>query len=175
MATLVKLKNAIIKTLQGAPGKSVNSDIEGLGKSIDDAEIYHTPGILSRPQDDTQGVMFSVNNLNIIIATHDYKIDKSLDKGEVIIYSVDDSGTILSSIYLNDDSEVVINEGTDYAVAFEDLKTAFDQLKTDFDNHIHAAGTLLDSTGAPCSGSVATTTASTADIDPAKVEKVRLP
>jgi hypothetical protein len=82
MAVLKTLKNAIINTITGAPGKSVKVDTQGLGKSEDDAELYHLPGIFSRPVDDVQGVNIDVQGVNIIIATHDYKLDKSLDKGE---------------------------------------------------------------------------------------------
>lgn len=181
MATLTKIKNAIISTITGAPGKSMKVDTEGLGKSSDDAELYHLPGIFSRPHDDVQGVNIDVNGLNIIIATHDYKLDKSLDKGEAIIYSVNASGTILSSVLLNNNSEVVVNDGTDYAVAFEDLKTVVEELQNDLTALKSAMGSgwvVVPTDGGAALKAAITTwfgTAISGNMDNTKVEKVRLP
>lgn len=109
------------------------------------------------------------------IATSD-DIEPTVDAGEKEIYSTDSPITTKKAkIKLDKNEQIILNDGTDYAVAYNDLKTAFDQLKSDFDAHVHAAGTLLDSTAAPCTGSTAAPVASTADMSAAKVEKVRLP
>ena len=61
------------------------------------------------------------------IATSD-DIEPTLNAGEKEIYSTDSPVTQkLAKIKLNASSEVVLNDGTYYAVAFNELKTAFDQ------------------------------------------------
>lgn len=74
--------------------------------------------------------------------------------------------------------ELIIYDGEDYAVKYNELETAFNQLKDDFDNfvtltyNVHQHPTAA--VGAPSNPSV-TGSSSTADVSPAKVEKVRLP
>jgi len=70
--------------------------------------------------------------------------------------------------------------GGDNMVRFNELKTAFDQLKSDFDNHVHTNAStgfsLVDSLAGAVSGSTGSpTVASTADIDPAKIEEIEVP
>jgi hypothetical protein len=179
MATLKKLKNAKIETLNGAPGKSVKVDTDGFGES--DAELYHSPGILSKPVDDTYGVELDVQGNSIIIATHDYNVDKSLDTGEIFFYSVNASGTILSSALLNKNGEFIINDGARSAAAFDKLKEGFDELKSDV-NDLIAKWNAFATAYVPGSPTVqgtpptaATSSTSTASIDDAEVDEVLLP
>ena len=71
-------------------------------------------------------------------------------------------------VWLKADGTLELNGSADNAVRFSDLKTAFDQLKSDFDLHNHPTAPV---------GPVSTpsTAPSTADIDPAKVDEVKLP
>jgi len=91
--------------------------------------------------------------------------EDDLDKGEKELYSRSDEVTKAATLRFRKNGELVLNKGIDYAVKFNELKTAFNQLQNDFDVHIHPEGS--PNTGAP-------TNPSSADIDPAKVEKVRL-
>lgn len=170
MATLKKLNNARIETILGAPGKSMKVDTDGHGEN--DAELYHTPGVFSKPHDNVQGIEVDVNGLSIIIATHNYKLNKSLDKGESIFYSIDADGNILSSALVNDAGEFVINDGTRSAAAFDKLKEGFDKLKSDFNDLVTAynAHTGHDAGPVPPAASF-----STADIDDSEVTEVLLP
>jgi phage baseplate assembly protein V len=96
-----------------------------------------------------------------------------LASGEVCVYS-----KFGQKILLKANGETVFNDGTDYAVAFNDLKTAFDTLVSNFNSHIHAitvAGAVPAAPPTPVTGTSAVPTASTASIDGAKVAKVRLP
>ena len=94
-----------------------------------------------------------------------------LKDGEAIAY------TKYGQTYLLDENgEHVFNEGTDYGVKFNLLKVAFDQLKADHDSHKHLAGAIVDGNGIACTGATAAiVVGSTANINPAKVDKVRLP
>ena len=182
MASIVTMKNAVYKVFQGMSGKSLSVDFETIGKNKDDGEVYSVPGVYSKSVDGTKGVSINVNGNNIIIATHDYSLDKDVEKGELLLYCIDENGAVLSSALLNKSGEFVINDGTDYGVAYEDLKTAFDQLKDDFDNHLHTTtGTpgvsaipgLISKPSTGVTPFVPVT--STADMSGAKVEKLRLP
>jgi phage gp45-like len=165
MGKIAILSNARLKQFQSAPGKSIAVDIEHHG--TDTAEFYQLPGFHGKPQDGAECVVLDCNGNNIVIATHDYSFGTEIEKGEALIYSYDSAGALKAKILLKVDGEIVINDGTDYAVKFNELQTAFNKLKSDFDLHTHGGVT----TG---SGSTSMTTASTADIAPAKVTKVRI-
>lgn len=182
MATIATILKTAMKQIKNSPGKSLNANIEDIGNSDSECEIYHIPGIFSLPVKNTIGVCFDVGGLKIIIGTHNYTIDESIDEGETLIYSMLEDGTIKSKIYLNKSGEIVANDGTDYAVKYNELKTAFDKLKSDFNSlvslynaHIHAIpGVMLGGPGTASSPTVSTGSPSTADMSNSKVEKVRL-
>lgn len=125
MPKLATLKNAVYRLFQGQPGKSLNVDLQTEGNSADDGEHYHLPGFFSRPQDGLTGVVIDVKGLNIIIATHDYKLDISIDKGEAFIFSYDADGNILSSVKCDKNGKVVVKNNT------ENLKTLINDLITE--------------------------------------------
>jgi len=100
------------------------------------------------------------------------------ESGEKELYSTDNPATSkLARIKLNKSSEIILNQGTDYGVKFNELKTAFDQLKKDHDDFIAQKYNLhthpTAATGPP-SVTATVGVASTADISPAKVTKVRI-
>lgn len=166
MAKTVIIRNARLEQFQGAPGKSMLIDFESHGS--DDAEFFQLPGIFCKPQDGGQGVVLDCGGINIVIAGHDYKFNEDTEKGETLLYSYDASGVLKGKILINKDGDIVVNDGTDFAVRYSALETAFNQLKSDFDAHVHG-GVLVGtaSTGA--------TTPSTADITGAKVEEILIP
>ncbi len=174
MAALATIKNAIFSLFQGAPGKSMNVDLQTIGDNADDAELYFLPGFFSRPHDGETGVVIDVQGLNIVIATNNYKLDISIDKGEGLIFSYDVDGNILSSAKCDKNGNFVVNAGARKAVSFDELKAGFDQLKSDFNSfltHVHPAGTPPGSTG-PVTPPV---TPSTASVDTSEVPEVKLP
>lgn len=93
--------------------------------------------------------------------------DAGLVNGEKEIYSRSNATTKSASIKLKVNEEIILNNGGDFAVKFNELKTAFDTLKAEFNTHIHSGVT-------PGGGNTGITTPSLANIDPAKAEKVRL-
>jgi len=178
MALLSTLYNAVSSVISLAPGKSVQVDLQTAGDTSDDAELYHSPGLYSVPIDGVHGVCLDVADNNIIIATHDYRFNKTLDKGEAILYSMDSNGIIKASCLVNKSGEFVINDGTDYGVAYSKLETEFNKLKTSFNNllteykaHVHGGVTAGV---ASTSATVSTQPANASDITQAKVLKVRI-
>lgn len=163
-------------------------------------------GIDSSPLKEKQGVILPVGGSGKFVHIGTYT-DNQVDEGEIKVYSEDADANMVASIYLdkdgkitieseddiaiickknvkvNADEEIIINDGTDYAVKYNELETAFNQLQDDFDNHTHsiASGTFVVSVSGQATGTlnsapidVQTTTASTADITPAKVDEVRI-
>jgi len=96
-----------------------------------------------------------------------------LASGDVCVYS-----KFGQKIPLKANGDTVFNDGTDYAVAFNDLKSAFDTLVSNFNSHVHIV-TVVGATPLPPAVAVTATAAvpvaSTASMDGAKVATVRLP
>lgn len=81
-------------------------------------------------------------------------------------------------LHLKTDKETVFNEGTDYAVRFNELEKAYNSLKSTVDKHITVYNTHTHTaSGSKTSVPSATAVSSTPDaaLDKAKVDKVRLP
>jgi hypothetical protein len=137
----------------------------------------------SPPVVGTKVIVISITESWKIAIAADDNIEPSMLEGEKKLYSLDNTGAISAFINWLNTGIIEINGNADFAVAFTDLKTAFDQLKTDFDDlvskyngHIHTT-TATVSTGSPgvISATTSTDSPTTADIDPAKVDTVKLP
>ena len=106
----------------------------------------------------------------------------SLVRGEHRIYSTDPDGVVSTSIYLRGDGTMEIGGNADFMVRYNELETAFNQLKSDFDSlvtaynaHTHITTAVTGGGGPP--GVIAATTStsspSTADITPAKIQEIK--
>ena len=93
--------------------------------------------------------------------------DESNLSGEKEIYSKDGS-TKLARLKLNKDGQVILNQGTDFAVLYNELKTQIDKLKSDLLAHVHPGVTAG---GASTGVSI---TVFDVNVDNAKAEKVRI-
>jgi len=154
---------------------------------VQTVEVFRGPGIDANPPDNARAVVLPVGKAwQIAVAIDDgVAPDDTVDQGEIEIYS-SASGSRVATIRLDDsgnikidaDTEIILNSGTDYAVAYEDLKTAFDQLKSDFDTFVSTIFNLHNhptaATG-PVSVPSVTGSASTADMSGAKIDTVRVP
>lgn len=101
---------------------------------VQTAELMNPAGIDTNP---VNGCLLTIvaggRAWKIAIAAND-GVTPSVDTGEIRIYC-QVGGAIVSNVYCNKDGEVVMNDGTDYAVAFDDLKTAFDAFVADYNSH----------------------------------------
>ena len=77
--------------------------------------------------------------------------------------------------------EIIINQGTDFAVRYNELESAYNQLKSDHDDLVQAFNTHVHATAAPGAPSPPTpaagipASASTGDISGAKINEIKLP
>lgn len=179
-----KLLNITDTKIEQYPGDDSGNSIvvtgEGMAGKGETSQNYGLSGIISNPPNDDKTLVLTIGNLDISLGSINYQVDLPANRGETKVYSTDESGVEKASLLLNSDEEHVINNGTDYAVAFEDLKTEFNELNDKYNKLIT---TLNAWTPVPNDGGAALKTAltsaspldSTANIDNSKVEKVRLP
>jgi len=122
------------------------------------------------------------SSFKVAIGGTNQKIEPVTERGERRLYSVSEDGSEIKAIvYLKNDGTLILNEGTDSAVLFSELKTAYDQLKSDFDNFVstvYGVHTHIVTTPDTINGTASPTTQqgspSTGDIAPAESEDVKL-
>lgn len=99
---------------------------------------------------------------------------QSLKSGEVCIYS-----KFGQKILLDENGDIILNDGTDYAAGFTDLKTGFDALRIELNAAISVINTHVHSgvaTGPASSGPLVTPAIpAVATIDAAKIEEIKIP
>jgi hypothetical protein len=139
------------------------------GEDVRSIEIFSSSDF--NPANGTRVYICEVSDsYQVAVATSDGLAPES-DPGEIEIYSTDNPVTAKQArIYLNKDGEIILNQGSDFAVRFSALETAFNQLKSDYDAHTHP---YVDT---PIGASTTSaTTPSTADISGAKIEEILVP
>ncbi|KPK95638.1 hypothetical protein AMJ80_04500 [bacterium SM23_31] len=155
--------------------------VELIPEDVRTAELISQAGEDTYPGEGSRVLILNAGAFLAAIASTD-DLEPETEAGEKEFYSTDSPITSkLARIKLNKNSEIIMNEGTDFAVAYTDLKTAFDKLKTDFNNFIsvfnaHTHPYVDTPIGASVTSATATPgTSSTADMSGSKVEKVKLP
>lgn len=93
--------------------------------------------------------------------------DETIEAGEKEIYSKL-NGAKLAKLKLDKDGQVILNDGADFAVLYNELKTQIDKLKSDLLAHVHPGVTAG---GASTGVSI---TVFDVNVDNAKAEKVRI-
>lgn len=139
------------------------------GEDVRSIEIFSSSDF--NPANGTRVYICDVSDsYQVAVATSDGLAPES-DPGEIEIYSTDNPVTAKQArIYLNKDGEIILNQGSDFAVRFSALETAFNQLKSDYDAHTHP---YVDTPVGPSTTSA--TAPSTADISGAKIEEILVP
>lgn len=168
-----------IETLGRAEGNSVVVTAKGNAERGTDGELYGTHGVVSRASKKTRGVKIRIGKLSIVVAAYTYGVEPPENEGALKLYATDADGTEKGSHLLDNDGTHVFNEGEDWAVRYSALETAFSQLRADhnklaasYDAHTHPG---VESGSSSTGMTVASGAESSADIEPAKVEEVRLP
>lgn len=170
-------------------GKSFRSerDVVLLSVEIDDprdiqtVEYLFPHGECGLPNEGDSVVITEISEeYKVATASNTGVVVSTLSNGEKSIFAVKD-GAATSIITLLNSGEIVLNEGTDYAVQFTALKTGFDLLRNQLNSfinkynlHIHTG--VIDIDTLTCETIVTTSQAvlASAKIDSSKVEKVRI-
>lgn len=105
-------------------------------------------------------------------------IDTDLSSGDRVSYAISETGEKVASIRQKEDGEIILDEGTDYAVLYIEMKAAFDELKADHNALVRVVNNLVlpvniaALTAGPAAPLVAQT--STVDMRSARSGKIRL-
>ena len=128
------------------------------------------PGEDSAPPIGSRVVVLAVTKSYRITIAVDDEIDPEVEEGERKVYS-SAGGAIKAFAYFKKDGVIELNGADDFAARFNELKRGFDKLVDDFNAHTHeyspGPGTPTDT--AP------TLPASTASIDGAKIDEIKVP
>ena len=168
-----------LETLGRSKGKSVIGRATGDNGRDHEPEVFSAHGIISRPGKKTRGVVLQIGSLSITIASYAYGVEPPANHGACKLFSTDSDGAEQSSVLLENDGTIVMNEGEDWAVRYSKLESEFNELKgkhndlvTAFDAHTHGGVTSGSaSTSAPAPSGAT----SSADITGAKVEEILIP
>ncbi len=180
LANLFKITSTKIDQYPGdIEGDSIIATGEASASKGETAQVYGQSGFISRPPVGVKGVRLRIGSLDIIIGAFNYKVPLPTNPGDSKVYSTDADGNEKATIKLLADSTIEINGNTDFAVAFNDLKTGFDQLKSDYNTfvttkynlHTHVSVTSLGTPTVP----VPTGSSTAASIDASKIDTVKVP
>lgn len=147
-------------------------------RSFDATDAIFEPGLYPLVADGDNGLISpAINTDRLEMRTRDGVTFVAVVEDNTIEITADSSSIVMAT-----DGTITINGGSDFAVAYTDLKSAFDQLKSDFDTFVSSKYNTHTHSYLPGPG-VATPTAvpipvgtsSTADMSGAKVDKVKLP
>lgn len=148
----------------------------------DKVERIQNFGFTSRPPADSEAIALYLQG------NRDHGVVIACDSGASRITGIESGDSVMYSAHGDKihmkKRGIFFNDGTDYAVAYEDLKTAFDQLRTDHDalvashnSHVHVTTATIGA--APTVGAISPTVSpaqtSTADMTPSRVAGFRLP
>jgi len=126
---------------------------------IQTVELHRGAGVDLNPPDGSIVVLLGAGPAwQIAVASNDNVTPEGLDEGAYQIYA-SDAGAKTANVHCKPGGDTVLNNGTDYAVQYTELKSAFDQLTTDFDAlvavvnaHVHLATGSLGNTGPALGG-----------------------
>ena len=147
---------------------------------IQTVELHRGAGVDLNPPDGSIVSLVQAGNAWQIAATvNDNVTPDDLDEGDYQIYG-SASGSKTSKVHCETGGDVVLNDGTDWAVQYTALKSAFDDLKADlntlitiYNAHVHVIIGVPPNTGVPIA-LYTPPTGSVADMSGAKVASVRV-
>jgi len=124
-----------------APGRSVIVTGEGFEGETVTTEIFQSSGIIGVPGDGTHGVWVPIggsDRYGVVVAMHNYKINVSLNKGDVAIYSTKADGSGPEAVLiLRSDGNIELNGVGRTLVTHAELQTALTALCATLTAHVH--------------------------------------
>ena len=135
------------------------------------------PGIDAVPIAGDQGVMLVIGQSSGKGVQIGVYPDPQAESGEVRFYSRDDNGAQQAFLWIKKTGIIEVNGDSDFAVAFNDLKSGFDTLKGDVNTFITTIFNLHThvETGGTTATPLPTGSASAASIDASKIPTIKVP
>jgi len=157
-------------------------------------ENFFHGGIDYNPSNDATALVDGVGESYKTVVGFDDGIEPEAARGEIEMYStVEDGSSKSARVKCDNQGNVELNGDSDNAVRFSELKEAFDQLQSEHDDlveivnginavlrsffnaYVPGGPTLLGTPPAPVAFTVSDGSPSTADIDPSKINEVKVP
>lgn len=160
-----EIKNGIRKIKLYCFGKDdVREAAQYTPSGIDSSPIKGMKAIYAQTSRSTEPVIIGYIN------------ESTVEEGEIQIFSLNSDGEQQSYVKCVKDGNVELNGNEDFAIAYNDMKDAFDELKEDLntfidDYNLHTHVAPSGTTGTPS----ITGTPSSADMNAAKVDTIKLP
>ena len=170
MGRIAEIIGSVFKVRSKAPGKAIILKIVSAGGARRTAEMYHPPGISSRPTNGDRCIEIPVgrSGTRVIVASHNYRVEVEPQAGETIIYSTNTAGdAVQSKIKLDSNGNIELNGDSKRFVTYSELNSALQDLVTYINGHAHTGVT----TGGGTSGTPATPTS--LDISAAETETIK--
>lgn len=154
-------------------GKVVSCECEMSEKEdIKTVEVVAGHGRMVFPKAGSKLIGMRLQSGYIVAVACDDGIEPDIEEGEHKIYSIGPDGAVAASVLMKADGSIVLNDGTDYAILYSEMKKAFDDLANFVKNHIHTTTATVGI------GSVGTISKPKAwvpiSMSSAKCEKVRI-
>lgn len=169
----MKIQTGIVKGRENKPNRDGSRDVLLLQVELTDkndvqtVELMQGAGDQYNPENGSKVLVISNGaSYKIAIAVDDMTA-LSIEIGERAIRAIL-GGEVKSSILCKVDGNLVLNDGLDFAVQFTALKTIIDGLITALNSHNHTSA----GSGSPSSPPIVPFSI---DMNPAKIDKVRLP
>ncbi|MFW6312500.1 MAG: hypothetical protein ACOC2N_01280 [Spirochaetota bacterium] len=181
MGRIGRVVKALFDRRAASPAQNVVVQLEAAAGENRTAEMYHPPGISSAPSKQDRVVVVPVGrgSHRIAIGSHNYRIEVSVDEGEISVYSTNAAGdTVAARIDLDNDGNIDLNGNSKRLVTYGELNTALQSFKTSIDTaiasaitgHTHAGVTVGSGTSGPGAGAASPTSL---DISAAETATVR--
>lgn len=156
--SLNNLKNRLIK-FTGFGKYDVQNQLESMPYGLDSSPIKNMSAIYSPTANGAQSIVIGYINKNQLAGAGEFRTFCTDEEGNEKFYTWMKVDDVLGGI-------IEIGGTADNAVKYSKLEQAFNQLKDEFTAHVHQ-------TAAPGSNTSPPTVASTADITPAKNDKIK--
>ena len=180
-----KIETFILNTVEKRFSYNING--ETYGPSGDDS-----PGL-----NDDRVCLVEIDGKGRSVVVGNLTISQGANPGEKILYSRDENGNVKAKIYIKNDgamdiegvggdvniftdNNLVLQQGTDFAMRFNEFKTQIDQMKSDYDNFINITFNTHTHPGVQSGGSSTGTPAPTgsgtsSDFTNVKVDNINVP
>jgi len=137
---------------------------------LQQVELFRQSGEDYNPPSGSRVIVLNLGRAFRVGVAVDDRIEPSMGEGERKVYSID-SGSVSAFINLLSGGDLELNGNADFAARFNELKAGFDELRSDYNLHTHK---YLPGPGVAVE-TVVPSVASTASIDAAKIDEIKVP
>lgn len=142
MARMVVLRSGKIDQLPESRYKAVVVTNEAEENNTTNAEVWHTPGIIGTPPNESMGIRVSIGGgtSDVIVATKNKLEPPNMQPGESMFFSTDSDGeTLKGNIKAKGDGVLEFNGNGKRLVTWQELQDALTTFSDLIKSHVHAS------------------------------------